>query len=151
MSTSLPTASKSSGTSRRASASVTDPSTEPETSPRNSCATFVVTLPPPYVEICSSEVSASRMPPRACLVMSSSAASSYEKPSCEHTKARCACISSAPMAWKSKRWTRERTVARIFCGSVVHMMKTTWAGGSSMVLSSALNAAGVSMWTSSMM
>ena len=60
-------------------------------------------------------------------------------------------MSSLEMRWKSKRWQRERIVSRIFCGSVVHRMKTTWLGGSSSVLSSALNAAAVSMWTSSMM
>ncbi len=60
-------------------------------------------------------------------------------------------MSSWAMAWKSKRWTRLRMVAGIFCGSVVQSTKTTWLGGSSRVLSSALNAVVVSMWTSSMM
>ena len=52
---------------------------------------------------------------------------------------------------KSKRWHRDRIVAGTFCGSVVARMNRTWAGGSSRVLSSALNAGSVSMCTSSMM
>ena len=42
-------------------------------------------------------------------------------------------------------------VAGSFCGSVVARMNTTCAGGSSSVLSNALNAAVESMCTSSMM
>src|SRR5207249_11261475 len=45
----------------------------------------------------------------------------------------------------------ERMVWGILCASVVAKTKTTWAGGSSNVLSRALNAAVDSMWTSSMM
>jgi len=52
---------------------------------------------------------------------------------------------------KSNRWQRERMVGRTFSGSVVANMNFTCAGGSSSVLSSALNAAVESMWTSSMM
>ena len=51
---------------------------------------------------------------------------------------------------KSKRWQREMMVAGTFWGSVVARMKIMYAGGSSMVLSSALKAAAESMWTSSM-
>ena len=52
---------------------------------------------------------------------------------------------------KSKRWQRERIVSGILCGSVVARTNTTCGGGSSRVLSRALNASLVSMWTSSMM
>ncbi len=52
---------------------------------------------------------------------------------------------------KSKRWQREMIVSGILCGSVVASTNTTLAGGSSSVLSSALKASRVSMWTSSMM
>ena len=55
------------------------------------------------------------------------------------------------MRLKSKRWQRDRMVTGIFCGSVVAKMNFTCGGGSSSVLSSALNASVVSMWTSSMM
>jgi hypothetical protein len=48
-------------------------------------------------------------------------------------------------------WQRPMTVSGIFCASVVHSTNTTWAGGSSSVLSKALNAGSVSMCASSMM
>ena len=53
--------------------------------------------------------------------------------------------------WKSNRWQREMIVSGILCGSVVASTKTTLSGGSSSVLSSALKASRVSMWTSSTM
>ncbi|MNY07090.1 hypothetical protein D3C86_1398760 [compost metagenome] len=53
--------------------------------------------------------------------------------------------------WKSKRWQREMTVGSTLWTSVVASTKTRFGGGSSMVLSRALNAALLSMWTSSMM
>ena len=52
---------------------------------------------------------------------------------------------------KSKRWQRETMVSGILWASVVASTKTTLAGGSSSVLSSALKASRVSMWTSSTM
>ena len=60
-------------------------------------------------------------------------------------------ISEAGMRLKSYRWQRESTVAGSFCGSVVASMNTAWAGGSSSVFRSALNALVDSMCTSSMM
>ena len=60
-------------------------------------------------------------------------------------------MSSMPMRRKSKRWQRDWIVSGTLCGCVVASTKTTWLGGSSSVLSSALNAAVESMWTSSMM
>jgi hypothetical protein len=62
-----------------------------------------------------------------------------------------------PTSWaldsrrKSKRDTRDRIVAGSSWTSVVAKMKVTCSGGSSSVLSRALNAEPVSMWTSSMM
>ena len=52
---------------------------------------------------------------------------------------------------KSNRWQRERTVIGILSASVVQKMNFTCSGGSSSVLSRALNALSDSMWTSSMM
>ena len=60
-------------------------------------------------------------------------------------------MSGAGMRRRSNRWQRLRIVGSTFCGSVVAKMNLTCSGGSSSVLSSALNAAEVSMWTSSMM
>ena len=60
-------------------------------------------------------------------------------------------MSSMLMRWKSKRWQREWIVSGTLCGWVVHSMKTVCGGGSSMLLSSALNAPVESMCTSSMM
>jgi len=91
------------------------------------------------------------MPPSLRSAMSANASGSKSTPSDTHTAPRRATISSDDMRWKSNRWQREWMVAGTFCGSVVHRMNTTWAGGSSSVFSSALNAAVDSMWTSSMM
>ena len=145
-----PTAENSVGTLRSAMAQATLTNMEPLTSPSRSWADSSDTLPSPNTESFSSVLSASRMPPRAWRTTSSSAALSYSKPSWRQTSSRWASMSGAPMARKSKRWTRERMVSGIFCGSVVHSTNTTCSGGSSSVLSSALNAAVVSMWTSSM-
>ena len=51
----------------------------------------------------------------------------------------------------SKTWERERIVSGILCSSVVAIMNTTCAGGSSIDLSSALNEGLESWCTSSMM
>ena len=55
------------------------------------------------------------------------------------------------MRRKSKRWQREMIVVGTFCTSVVAKTNFTCAGGSSSVLSSALNDEFESMWTSSTM
>ena len=95
--------------------------------------------------------SASRMPPSAARAMRSKAAGEASAP------APCAACASRPTIWrigmreKSNRWQRERIVAGSFCGSVVARMNTTCVGGSSSVLSSALNAPAESMCTSSTM
>ena len=59
-------------------------------------------------------------------------------------------ISSARRRLNANLWQRERIVAGTFCSSVVARMNSRWAGGYSMILSRALNAAVESMWTSSM-
>jgi hypothetical protein len=55
------------------------------------------------------------------------------------------------MSRNSKCWVRLRMVGSTFCGSVVASTNTTWAGGSSSVFNSALDAGVESMWTSSTM
>ena len=60
-------------------------------------------------------------------------------------------MSFAVMRVKSYRWQRLKIVTGTFCTSVVAKIKMTCSGGSSIVLSSALNAAVESMCTSSMM
>ncbi|OPZ22981.1 MAG: hypothetical protein BWZ10_00114 [candidate division BRC1 bacterium ADurb.BinA364] len=60
-------------------------------------------------------------------------------------------MSSIVIERNASAWQRERIVSGIFSISVVAKMKTTNSGGSSRVLSSALNAAMESMCTSSMM
>ena len=54
------------------------------------------------------------------------------------------------MRLKLNRWQRDRMVGSTFCISVVARMNSRWAGGSSMIFSSALKASRESMWTSSM-
>ena len=66
-------------------------------------------------------------------------------------RVRCLAIRAAGMRRKSNRWQRDRIVSSTFSGFVVANMNFTCSGGSSSVLSSALNAAVESMWTSSMM
>ena len=148
--TSPETASNRVGTFLSAIAQATLTSIDPETSPRRSCAESIEMFPSPNTESFSSVESASRMPPRAWRTIRLRALLSKAKPSCAQMSSRWASMSSEPIALKSKRCTRERMVSGIFWGSVVHSTNTTCDGGSSSVLSSALKAAVVSMWTSSM-
>src|SRR4051794_19213417 len=55
------------------------------------------------------------------------------------------------MVLKMNCWHRDKIVAGTLWRSVVAIMNTTCGGGSSSILSSALNADVDSMWTSSMM
>ena len=110
-----------------------------------------VMFPPQNTMSCSSDVRALRIPPSARCAMRSSASGSHSTPSETQMAPSRETIASAAMRWKSNRWQREWMVSGTFCGSVVARMKTTWAGGSSSVFSSALNAGTDSMWTSSMM
>jgi len=53
------------------------------------------------------------------------------------------------MRRNEKRWQRDKIVAGTLCSSVVARMNIRCSGGSSKILSSALNAGVESMWTSS--
>ena len=143
------TRAKHPATSRAATSSATPESVSSATSPSSSRASSTRTVPRPCTESVSSVDRASRRPPRAWRATRASASLSYSKPSEVHTNSRRSAMSASEMRWNSRRWQRESTVSGIFCGSVVHSTNTTCAGGSSSVLSSALNAAVVSMWTSS--
>ena len=72
-------------------------------------------------------------------------------PASATTKSTRPSRSTAGRRWTSKCWVRLRMVGSTFCGSVVASTNTTWSGGSSSVFSSAFDAAGESMWTSSRM
>ena len=99
----------------------------------------------------SSSVIASRTEPPAARATSRRPAGSTPRPSRSRMFCRCRTISATDTRRKSSRETRERIVGSTLCGSVVANTKFTWAGGSSSVLSRALNADVVNMWTSSMM
>ena len=63
----------------------------------------------------------------------------------------CSTMAFVGIVRNSNTCERDRMVSGILCSSVVAIMKTTWAGGSSIDFSSALNE-GVESWcTSSMM
>ena len=99
----------------------------------------------------SSSESASRSEPSAPRTITGSAAGSNGIFSSRRMRSRVSVSASGAIGRKSKRCTRESTVAGMSRGSVVASTKTTWPGGSSSVFSSALKAASVSWWTSSMM
>ena len=94
---------------------------------------------------------ASRRAPSPLRASSISEASSAVTLSCVQISCRCTTMSGTGMRRKSNRWQRERMVAGTFCGSVVAKTNFTCGGGSSSVFRSALKAASVSMWTSSIM
>ena len=94
---------------------------------------------------------ASRIAPSDFCAMMFSPAGSAEYPSQSATYWSCSAMSATVILWKSYFWHRERIVGKILFFSVVARMKMTYSGGSSRVLRNALNAAGESMWTSSMM
>src|SRR5438309_9288242 len=64
---------------------------------------------------------------------------------------RRSAIFAVAIVRNSKSWQREEIVSGTLCSSVVAMMKTTFGGGSSIVLSNALNALSDNMCISSMM
>ena len=99
---------------------------------------------------CSSILRLSRTEPSAFTAMSASAASSASSPRASHIILILSAMVFSDTRLKSSRMQRESIVAGSFCGSVVASMKTTFSGGSSRVLSSALNAPVDSMCTSSM-
>ena len=77
--------------------------------------------------------------------MAASAVSLILTPSWSAIWRNCSPIFLSVIVRNSKTWQRDRIVSGTFCNSVVAMMKTTCGGGSSNVLSSALNAAVDSM------
>ena len=95
--------------------------------------------------------SASRAEPRPRRTAASTAPSSRLRPAWALTDSSRSCRVSAPSRRNSRCWVRLRMVGGTFWGSVVASTNTTWLGGSSSVLSSALAAAVESMCTSSTM
>ena len=95
-------------------------------------------------------LSASRMPPSAVLAITISAPFVTVAPAPSAASRRRFCMSATAIRPKSNRWHRLRIVSGSFCGSVVARINTIWAGGSSSVFSSALNADVDSICTSSM-
>ena len=100
---------------------------------------------------CSKSDWLSRMLPAARRAISVRASAVTSAPSASTICARRRAIAGASTVWKSNRWQRERIVIGSLSGSVVQSTNFTWDGGSSSVLSNALKASRVSMWTSSMM
>ena len=107
--------------------------------------------PRPSATACSVSESASRSAPSACRASSQTASSSASMFSCAQTYLSLSTVSAIVILWNGMCWQRERIVTGTLCGSVVARRNTTFDGGSSSVLSSALKACSVSMWTSSMM
>ncbi len=99
----------------------------------------------------SSSDSPSRTEPSAARATASSASGATATPSAFAMRAKCAASSATPTRRRSKRWQRLSTVTGTLRNSVVAKTKVTCGGGSSSVLSSALNALRDSMWTSSTM
>ena len=90
-------------------------------------------------------LSPSRIDPFASRATRRTTASSASMDSLPNTAARCSAIRATEIGRKSNRWQRLWMVGRTLWGSVVQRMNFTCDGGSSMVLSSALNAALESM------
>ena len=97
----------------------------------------------------SSSVSASRKAPPAFLAMIFAAPGVKSIFSAPAKSSRCALISSTVIGRKRNVWQRLTMVAGTLCFSVVARIKTTWAGGSSMVFNSALKELAESICTSS--
>jgi len=95
--------------------------------------------------------SASRMEPRAARASRRSAWGSAGTLSCASTRVRCSSTVSGAMGRRLNCRQRESTVTGTFCGPVVASTNLRYSGGSSSVLSMALNAVFVSMCTSSIM
>ena len=100
-------------------------------------------------QICSSRLIASRRLPVAVRAITSSPSRGILIPSSPAMCSSRSAIAESGMRLNSKRWQRETIVAGTLCVSVVARMNTMCSGGSSSVFSSALNAASVSMCTSS--
>ena len=103
----------------------------------------------PSERTCWSKLSASRIHPslRMAMVSKTSGATS----TCSDFMIFCRRLTRSLTVTflKSNLWQREIMVSGILWGSVVARIKMAWLGGSSKVLSRALKASVVSMWTSS--
>ena len=99
----------------------------------------------------SNSDSESRTEPSAARAISASASGSTLIFSVLAMPCRCLTSTSASTRRRSKRWQRDSTVTGTLRISVVAKMNLACGGGSSSVFSSALNAAGDSMCTSSRM
>ena len=121
-----------------------------EVKPKTSSTFASVMVSPQKATSWSSIDWASRIPPSAPLAMAQAADSWSWMPSSREMWSRCPAMVSEGIGRRSKRWQRERMVGRILFASVVAKMNFTCSGGSSRVFNSALKAALVSMWTSSM-
>ncbi len=99
----------------------------------------------------SSSDSPSRTEPSAARATASSASGATATPSFAAIPAKCPASSATDTRRRSNLWHRLSTVTGTLRSSVVAKMKVTCGGGSSSVLSSALNALRDSMWTSSTM
>ena len=106
---------------------------------------------PPCAIAWSSSDRESRTEPSAAREISASASGSISTFSVAQMRPRCFINSAGSTRRRSKRRQRERTVTGTFSISVVAKTNFTCSGGSSSVLSSALNALFESMCTSSMM
>ena len=101
--------------------------------------------PDPNAMAWSVRDSASRMEPRAARASRRSACTSDDTFSIPKTCCRCSRIVSGAIGRKLNCRQRESTVAGTFCGSVVASTNLRYSGGSSSVLSMALNAGPVSI------
>ena len=106
---------------------------------------------PPAAATWSRADRASRTEPLPRRATSSMASGATSRPASDATQRRCSASTSAWRSRNSKCWVRLRIVGSTFWGSVVASTNTTWPGGSSSVLSKALDAAAESMCTSSTM
>ena len=98
----------------------------------------------------SKRVYASLIDPVASLAIQKRASSSAFMPTSSLALLRHSMMRSWLMSLKRNCWQRDLIVSGTFCSSVVAKMNMMYSGGSSMVLSSALNADVDSMCTSSM-
>ena len=110
-----------------------------------------LTAPPEYAIAWSSKDNASRILPCAASEIRRKAGGSAAISSAASTRVSCPAICTGGNCLRLNCRQRESTVTGTFCGSVVARMNSTCPGGSSRVLSIALNAWFESWWTSSIM
>ena len=91
------------------------------------------------------------MLPSAARAIRASAASGISIFSAPAMRRSCSAIALVGIVLNSNTCERDRIVSGILCSSVVAIMKMTWAGGSSIDFSRALNEWDESWCTSSMM